>query len=115
MLPTADVRPGGARTGQRDERRGLPTHHRCGRLSLSDRDRTNPCSAVRINSGDGDAITYAITVLPITQTQVYQKAGNYTITAEGMGNCGGAPTTTLVVSAPLTRVIPRPPPSFCGI
>ena len=67
---------------------------------------TNPCGAVRINYGDGDAITYAITGLPVTQTHVYQKAGNYTITAEGMGNCGGAPTTTLAVSAP-----PAPPPA----
>lgn len=67
---------------------------------------TNPCGAVRINYGDGDAITYAITGLPVTQTHAYQKVGNYTITAEGMGNCGGAPTTTLVVSAP-----PAPPPT----
>ena len=67
---------------------------------------TNPCGAVRINYGDGDAITYAITGLPVTQTHVYKQAGNYTITAEGMGNCGGAPTTTLAVSAP-----PAPPPA----
>jgi hypothetical protein len=67
---------------------------------------TNPCGAARINYGDGDAITYALTGLPVTQTHVYQKAGNYTITAEGMGNCGGAPTTTLTVSAP-----PAPSPS----
>src|SRR6266545_6401687 len=67
---------------------------------------TNPCGAVRINYGDGDAITYAITALPVTETHVYQKAGTYTITAEGMGNCGGAPTTTLTVSAP-----PAPPPA----
>jgi hypothetical protein len=66
---------------------------------------TNPCGAVRLNYGDGDAITYALTGLPVTQTHVYQKAGNYTITAEGMGNCGGAPTTTLTVTAP-----PPPPP-----
>jgi hypothetical protein len=65
---------------------------------------TNPCGAVRINYGDGDAITYAITTLPLTQTHVYRKAGTFTITAEGMGNCGGAPTTTVVVSAP-------PPPT----
>src|SRR6185436_10989019 len=61
---------------------------------------TNPCGAARINYGDGDAITYALTGLPVTQPHVYQKAGNYTITAEGMGNCGGAPTTTLTVSEP---------------
>jgi hypothetical protein len=67
---------------------------------------TNPCGAVRINYGDGEAITYALTALPVTQTHVYQTAGTYTITAEGMGNCGGAPTTTLTVSAP-----PPPPPA----
>jgi hypothetical protein len=67
---------------------------------------TNPCGAVRINYGDGDAITYAITGLPVTQSHVYRKAGNYTITGEGMGNCAGAPTTTLTVSAP-----PAPPPA----
>lgn len=61
---------------------------------------TNPCGAVRINYGDGDAITYALTTLPTSQAHVYQKPGTYTITAEGMGNCGGAPTTTVTVSPP---------------
>ena len=70
---------------------------------------TNPCGAVRINYGDGDAITYAITALPVTQTHVYQTAGSYIITAEGMGNCGGAPTTTLEVLGP-----PAPPPARPG-
>lgn len=67
---------------------------------------TNPCGAVRINYGDGDAITYAITQLPTTQSHVYKAAGTYTITAEGMGNCAGAPTTSIAVTAP-----PPPPPS----
>ncbi len=67
---------------------------------------TNPCGAARINYGDGDAITYALTALPVTQTHVYQKAGTYTVTVEGMGNCGGAPTTTLIITAP-----PAPPPA----
>ena len=74
---------------------------------------TNPCGAARINYGDGDAITYALTGLPVTQTHVYQKAGTYTITAEGMGNCAGAPTTTLVVSAPPPR--PGVPPARSAI
>src|SRR5687768_5280599 len=69
---------------------------------------TNPCGAVRINYGDGDAITYAITTLPVTQSHVYPKAGTYTITAEGMGNCGGAPTTTVTVSAPAAPPAPAP-------
>lgn len=67
---------------------------------------TNPCGAAHIIYGDGDAITYAITGLPVEQTHLYQKAGNYTITAKGMGNCDGEATTTLTVSAP-----PEPPPS----
>jgi PKD repeat protein len=67
---------------------------------------TNPCGAVRINYGDGDAITYALTALPTSQTHVYQKPGTYTITAEGMGNCAGAPTTTVTVSAPPTPAVP---------
>jgi hypothetical protein len=74
---------------------------------------TNPCGAARINYGDGDAITYAITDLPVTQTHVYQKAGSYTITAEGMGNCAGAPTTTVVVSAPPPR--PGTPPARSAV
>ena len=41
---------------------------------------TNPCGAARINYGDGEAITYALTALPVTQTHVYPKAGTYTIT-----------------------------------
>ena len=70
---------------------------------------TNPCGAVRINYGDGgDAITYAISALPVTQSHLYPRAGTYTLTAEGMGNCGGTPTTTLAVSAPPP---PVPPPS----
>ena len=76
---------------------------------------TNPCGAVRINYGDGDAITYAITGLPVTQTHVYQNAGTYTITAEGMGNCGGAPTTTLVVSRPPAPAQAPPAPATATI
>ena len=66
---------------------------------------TNPCGAAHIIYGDGDAITYAITGLPVDQTHVYQKAGTYTIIARGMGNCDGEATTTLTVSAP-----PESPP-----
>ena len=65
---------------------------------------SNPCGAAHIIYGDGDAITYAITGLPVEQSHLYQKAGNYTITAKGMGNCDGEATTTLTVSAP-----PDPP------
>lgn len=65
----------------------------------------NPCGAAHINYGDGEAVTYAITGLPYTQTHVYGKAGTYTIAGSGMGNCDGAVTTTVTVTAP-----PAPPP-----
>jgi hypothetical protein len=64
---------------------------------------SNPCGAAHIIYGDGTAITYAISELPVTQTHVYAAAGAYTITARGMGNCDGEATTTLTV-------IPPPPP-----
>lgn len=65
---------------------------------------TNPCGAAHISYGDGEAVTYAITGLPYTQTHVYPKAGTYTITGSGMGNCDGTATTTVTVTAP-----PSPP------
>jgi hypothetical protein len=71
---------------------------------------TNPCGAAHIVYGDGDAITYAITGLPVTQTHVYQKAGSYTIAARGMGNCDGEATTTLTVSDPPAPPRPAAPP-----
>ena len=67
---------------------------------------TNPCGAAHISYGDGEAVTYAITGLPYTQTHVYPKAGTYTITGSGMGNCDGTVTTTVIVTAP-----PSPPPA----
>jgi len=65
---------------------------------------TNPCGAAHINYGDGTAITYAITGLPTTQTHAYDRAGSYTVTVRGMGNCDGEVTTTVTVTAP------APPP-----
>jgi hypothetical protein len=61
---------------------------------------TNPCGAAHIIYGDGEAVTYAITGLPYAQTHVYSKAGTYTITGKGMGNCDGEVTTTVTVTAP---------------
>jgi hypothetical protein len=45
---------------------------------------TNPCGAAHINYGDGTAITYAITGLPVTQSHAYDKPGTYAIVARGM-------------------------------
>jgi hypothetical protein len=61
---------------------------------------TNPCGAAHIIYGDGEAVTYAITGLPYAQSHVYSKAGTYTITGKGMGNCDGVATTTVTVTAP---------------
>jgi hypothetical protein len=63
---------------------------------------TNPCGAVRIDYGDGtEAITHAITEVPVTIEYTYTRPGEYRLRAEGMGNCDGNVTTNL-------RVLPRP-------
>jgi hypothetical protein len=74
---------------------------------------TNPCGAANINYGDATVITYAITGLPVTQTHPYDKAGTYTITARGMGNCDGEATTTVTVTPPppAPPQAPAPPPA----
>lgn len=69
---------------------------------------TNPCGAAHINYGDGQAITYAITGLPTTQTHAYAKPGTYTIAASGMGNCDGQATTTVTITAPPAPPQPSP-------
>lgn len=71
---------------------------------------TNPCGAVHINYGDGEAVTYATTGLPYTQSHVYSKAGTFTITGKGMGNCDGDVTTTVTVTAPPPAPPQAPPP-----
>jgi PKD repeat protein len=65
---------------------------------------SNPCGAANIDYGDGTAITYAITSLPVTQSHQYSKAGNFTVTARGMGNCDGEAGAQVKVTAP-------PPPA----
>jgi len=68
---------------------------------------SNPCGAVNIDYGDGTAITYAITGLPVTQSHQFDKAGSFTVIARGMGNCDGEARTSIVVTAPT----PPPPPA----
>ena len=63
------------------------------------------CGAVHIDWGDGTAITYATTTLPVTQTHVYQVGGALTVRAQGMGNCDGQATARVTVTGP-----PPPPP-----
>ncbi len=72
---------------------------------------TNPCGAAQIAYGDGESVVYAITGLPYTQSHVYTRAGTYTITAKGQGNCDGEVTTTLSVAAPPAPPPPPPPPA----
>jgi PKD repeat protein len=63
------------------------------------------CGAVHIDWGDGTAITYATTTLPVTQTHVYQAGGTFTVRAQGMGNCDGEATARVTITSP-----PPPPP-----
>ena len=72
---------------------------------------TNPCGAAHINYGDGTAITYAITGLPVTQTHTYDKPGTYAIVARGMGNCDGEATTRVQVTGPAPPPPPAPAPA----
>lgn len=71
---------------------------------------TNPCGAAHLVYGDGEAVTYAITGLPYTQSHVYARPGTYTITGRGMGNCDGESTATVTV-APVPQAPPPPPPA----
>ncbi|MEO6213467.1 MAG: hypothetical protein ABIP65_07545 [Vicinamibacterales bacterium] len=60
----------------------------------------NPCGAVLINWGDGTAVTHPIVELPITRTHSYTAAGNYGVTARGMGNCDGDASGSVRIEAP---------------
>lgn len=71
---------------------------------------TNPCGAAHLVYGDGEAVTYAITGLPYTQSHVYARPGTYTITGRGMGNCEGETTATVTVAPVPQAPAPPPPP-----
>jgi hypothetical protein len=66
------------------------------------------CGAVNIDWGDGEAITYATSTLPVTQSHVYQRGGTFTLRAQGMGNCDGQATAVVTITAP--PAAPPPPP-----
>lgn len=70
----------------------------------------NPCGAVEVVFGDGDAVTYAITGLPHTVTHTYKRPGSFTVTARGHGNCGGRVAATPRV----IQVRPLPAPTAGG-
>ena len=66
------------------------------------------CGAVHIDWGDGAAITYATSTLPVTQSHVYQAAGTFTLRAQGMGNCDGQATARITITAPPAPPAPAP-------
>jgi hypothetical protein len=67
------------------------------------------CGAVHIDWGDGTAITYPTTTLPVAQSHAYQYGGTYTVRAQGMANCTGQATTTVRVAGPPPPPPPTPP------
>jgi hypothetical protein len=73
---------------------------------------TNPCGAVHIDYGDGEAITTPIVELPATITHRYARSGEYAIAARGMGNCEGR--TTLGVRTVVAQPAQADPPAPQG-
>jgi hypothetical protein len=73
------------------------------------------CGAVHIDWGDGTAITYPTSTLPVSQSHNYRYGRSYTIRAQGMGNCAGQATTTIRVEGPppppAAPTPPAPPPA----
>lgn len=70
----------------------------------------NPCGAVEVVFGDGDAITYPITGLPHTVTHTYKRPGSFAVTARGQGPCQGRVAATPRV----IQVRPLPAPGAGG-
>jgi hypothetical protein len=60
---------------------------------------SNPCGAVRIDYGDGTAITYPIRDLPVTILHEYAKPGTFAVSANGTGDCGGTARTGIRVAS----------------
>ena len=76
------------------------------------------CGAVHIDWGDGTAITYATSTLPVSQSHAYKYGGTFTVRAQGMGNCTGQATTRVRVNGPPPPPPPPPPdkaPVLTGI
>ncbi len=67
------------------------------------------CGALHVDWGDGDAITYATSELPITQTHVYKTAGAFIVRARGMGNCSGEALTRVSIRPAPERPAPERP------
>jgi hypothetical protein len=76
---------------------------------------TGLCGAVHINWGDGEALTYATTELPVTRTHVYKVVGAFTVRAQGMGNCDGEAVTRVSIRPHPDREPPPARPRVSGI
>lgn len=82
-----------------------PAEARAGTNVTATAEGSGLCGAVNIDWGDGTAITYATSTLPVTQSHTYQSAGTFTVRAQGMGNCDGQATASVKITPP-----PAPPP-----
>ena len=58
---------------------------------------TNPCGALQINFGDGNAPYLPISQLPYSIAYWWGTPGTYTISATGHANCSGTASTTVTV------------------
>jgi hypothetical protein len=73
----------------------------------------NPCGAVRVDPGDDtERVTYPITQVPTTVRHTYHKSGQFKVRVEGMGNCDGAVSTFIqITAAPTAPSTATPPPA----
>jgi PKD repeat protein len=85
-----------------------PTQAQAGTSITATATGSGLCGAVNIDWGDGAAITYATSTLPVSQSHVYQSAGTFTVRAQGMGNCDGQATASVTITAPPPPPAPEP-------
>jgi len=70
----------------------------------------NPCGAVHIDYGDGNAVTHPIERLPVTIPHEYAQTGEYLIHAKGMGNCDEGVSAKVRVDRVRRPAQPEPQP-----
>ncbi len=109
FLAVLTIVPAAARAGTITRVIASPAAVVVGQTVTFTEEGTNPCGAANLNYADGIVITYAIAELPAHQTHAFEKPGNYTVIARGMGNCDGEATTTVVVKPAATPPAPPPP------
>lgn len=69
---------------------------------------SSSCGAVTIDYGDGTAITYAISGLPISRTYTWASSGWKTVTATGQSSCIGQASTSVYINAPPSVALTSP-------